>query len=154
MSRDFTKGLPGASPFEKRLLAELGALRSEVADLRTEVAEIRSEVAEIRTQQVAMAENIAVPDQRLTSLEEKVDSRLKETRPIWEAVRAQIEKLDEKFNLFIRDLYDIRGDISLHGKRPDILRAQGAELRLLSIHLPHFPPVGTIPIGISCSSSI
>ena len=107
MSEDFTKELPGASPFEKRVLAELAALRTEVA--------------EIRVQQVAMAKNITVLDQRLTSLEERVDNRLKETRPIWEAVRAQIEKLDEKFNLFIRDLYDNRGDISLHGKRLDIL---------------------------------
>jgi predicted nucleic acid-binding Zn-ribbon protein len=122
VSEDRTKELPGATPFENRVLAELGALRKgeqrllaevaairgEVKDLRGEVTELRVQVTEIRTQQVAMAKNIAALDQRLTSLEEKVDSRLKETRPIWEAVRAQIEKLDEKFNLFIRDLYDIR----------------------------------------------
>jgi predicted nucleic acid-binding Zn-ribbon protein len=128
VSEDPTKEFPGASPFEKRVLAELGALRGEVVDLRgevgvlrTEVGVLRTEVTEIRTQQIAMAKNIAVLDQRLTSMEERVDNRLKETRPIWEAVRSQIEKLDEKFNLFIRDLYDIRGDISLHGKRLDIL---------------------------------
>lgn len=119
VSEDPTKEFQGASPFERRVLAELAALRGEVADLRVEggnlraeIAVLRTEVAEIRTQQIAMAKNIAVLDHRLTSLEERVDSRLKETRPIWEAVRAQIEKLDEKFNLFIRDLYDIRGDIS------------------------------------------
>jgi len=56
-----------------------------------------------------------------------VVSRLKETRPIWEAVRAQIEKLDEKFNLFIRDLYDVRGDLGLHDKRLGVL-----ERRILS----------------------
>ncbi|MFS8086475.1 MAG: hypothetical protein ACMG6H_12655 [Acidobacteriota bacterium] len=156
MSEDFTKQLSGATPFEKRVLAEFAAirgelaelrggqaelrggqtelrsevaelrvgqleLRGEVAELRSEVAEIRGEVAETRVQQTAMAKNIATLDHRLTSLEEKVDSRLKETRPIWEAVLAQIEKLDEKFNLFIRDLYDIRTDISLHGKRLDII---------------------------------
>ena len=121
MSQDFTKELPGATPFEKRVLAEFASLRGDVAELR-------GEVAEIRVQQMAMAKNIAVLDQRLTSLEgkvdsleERVDNRLKETRPIWEAVQAQIEKLDAKFNLFIRDLYDIRGDISLHGKRLDIV---------------------------------
>jgi len=108
-----TKELAGASPFEQRVLAELSALRSEVAELRT--------------QQVAMAKNIAALDQRLTSMEEKVDSRLKETRPIWEAVRAQLEKLDEKFTLFIRDLYDVRGDISLQDKRLGVL-----ERRVLS----------------------
>jgi predicted nucleic acid-binding Zn-ribbon protein len=141
VSEDFTKELPGASPFEKRVLAELAALRGEgaelrggVAELRGEVAELRGEVAEMRVQQTAMAKNIAILDQRLTSLEEKVgsleervDNRLKETRPIWEAVRGQIEKLDEKFNLFIRDLYDIRGDIGLHDKRLGIL-----ERRVLS----------------------
>ncbi len=120
MAEDPTKELPGASPFEKRVLAELGALRGEVAAIRTEVAEIR-------IQQVAMAKNLAGLDQRLTTLEEKVDSRLKETRPIWEAVRAQIEKLDEKFSLFIRDLYNVRGDIGLHDKRLGVL-----ERRVLS----------------------
>jgi predicted nucleic acid-binding Zn-ribbon protein len=110
------------------MLAEFAALRGEVAFLRTEVAEIRTEVAEVRTHQLAMAKNIAALDQRLTSvdgrltsLEATVDSRLKETRPIWEAVKAQIEKLDEKFNVFILDLYDIRGTLRLHGKRLDIL---------------------------------
>ncbi|HMJ25842.1 MAG TPA: hypothetical protein VK475_08440, partial [Pyrinomonadaceae bacterium] len=61
------------------------------------------------------------------SLEERVDIRLKETRPIWEAVQAQLKKLDEKFNLFILDLYDIRSDIALQGKRLEVL-----ERRVLS----------------------
>ena len=103
------------------MLAEFASLRGEVAELRGGLIQLRAEVAEMRVQQTAMAKNIATLDHRLTSLEEKVDNRLKETRPIWEAVRAQIEKLDEKFTLFIRDLYDIRGDISLHRKRLDIL---------------------------------
>jgi predicted nucleic acid-binding Zn-ribbon protein len=113
MNEDQTRELPGASPFEKRVLAELSGLRSEVV--------------EVRAQQVAMAKNIAALDRRLTSIEETVDNRLKETRPIWEAVQAQIEKLDEKFNIFIRDLYDIRGDIGLHDKRLGLL-----ERRVLS----------------------
>ena len=107
---------------------------AEFAALRSEVNELRSEVAEIRAQQLAMAKNIAALDQRLTSvdqrlttLEERVDSRLQETRPIWEAVQAQIKKLDEKFNLFILDLYDVRSDIALQGKRLEVL-----ERRVLS----------------------
>lgn len=134
MNEDPTKELPGASPFEQRVLAEFRALRSEVGGVRGEVDSLRGEVAEIRTQQLAMAKNIAALDQRLSSLEERissleetVDSRLKETRPIWEAVQAQLKKLDEKFTLFIRDLYDIRGDVSLHDKRLGII-----ERRVLS----------------------
>ena len=134
VNEDPTKELPGLTPFEQRVLAEFAALRGEVAALR-------NDVAEIRVQQLAMAKNIAAldqrvtsmdqrvtsMDQRLTSLEERVDSRLKETRPIWEAVQAQLKKLDEKFNLFILDLYDIRSDIALQGKRLDVL-----ERRVLS----------------------
>ncbi len=148
VSEDPTKELPGASPFERRVLAEFAALRSEIGDIRTEldgvhtevgglrsevgglrseVGGLRSEVAEVRTQQMAMAKHFVALVQRLTSLEERVDARLKETRPIWEAVQAQIAKLDEKFNIFIRDLYDLRGDLGLHGKRLDVL-----ERRVLS----------------------
>jgi chromosome segregation ATPase len=127
VNEDPTKELPGGTPFEQQVLAQLSALRSEVGSIRSEVGSIRKEVAEIRAQQIAMAKNIAALDQRLTSLEETVDSRLKETRPIWEAVQSQLKKLDEKFTLFIRDLYDVRGDISLHDKRLGVI-----ERRILS----------------------
>ena len=120
MNEDSTRDSPELS-FQQRVLAEFAARRGDVP--------------EMRAQQAAMAKNIAALDQRLTSLdekvdhleekvvhlEEKVDARLKETRPIWEAVRGQIEKLDEKFNLFIRDLYDTRGDVALHDKRLGVL---------------------------------
>src|SRR5881394_4537708 len=131
MNEDPTRELPQKRSFEEQVLAEFAALRNEVAALgsgvaalgsgvaalRNEVAALRNEVAEIRTQQSAMAKNIAGIDERLTSLEEIVDARLKETRPIWEAVQAQIEKLDQKFDIVIRDLYDVRGDLALHAKR-------------------------------------
>ena len=107
---------------------------AEFAALRSEIGVLRGEVDEVRTQQMAMAKHVVALVQRLTSLEERlrsleerVDARLKETQPIWEAVRAQIEKLDEKFNLFIRDLYDVRGDLGLHDKRLGVL-----ERRILS----------------------
>jgi chromosome segregation ATPase len=131
--------------FQKRVLDEFAATRREVAEIRGEVAEIRREVAEIRveqssmrndiaeirsaiveirTQQAAMAKNIAALDQRLTSvaeglssLEDKVDSRLTETRPIWESVQQQLRKLDKKFDLVIKDLFELRSDVANHDKR-------------------------------------
>src|SRR5882724_9680207 len=97
VNEDPTKELPGASPFEQRMLAEFGALRREVAEVRNQQMGMAKHV-------VALVQRLTSLEERLRSLEERVDSRLKETRPIWEAVQAQIEKLDEKFNLFIRDL--------------------------------------------------
>ena len=121
MNEDPTKELPQRRSFEEQVLAQLAAIRSEAVEIRThvlaELAAIRGEVAEIRVQQAAMAKNIAALDERVTSLEETVDARLKETRPIWEAVQEQIEKLDQKFDIVIRDLYDVRGDLALHAKR-------------------------------------
>ena len=110
MNEDPTKELPQKRSFEEQVLAEFAALRSEVA--------------EIRTQQSAMAKNIAGIDERLTSLEETVDARLKETRPIWEAVQAQIEKLDQKFDIVIRDLYDVRGDVGASRQANQSIRAR------------------------------
>ena len=130
MNEEPTKDL-ATRAFQKRVLDEFAAMRREQAEMRSEIAVIRSEqaamqsdIAEIRTQQAAMAKNIAALDQRvtsvetqLTSLDEKVDRRLQETRPIWEAVKAQIELLDAKFDNFILDLYNIRGELRLHEKR-------------------------------------
>src|SRR5438477_4119015 len=141
MNEDPTRELPKQS-FEDRVLAELAAILAEQAPtrtgveciraevyavdaeddlIRTEQQALRAQVAAIQVQQGAMARNIIGLDERLTSLEETVDARLKETRPIWEAVQAQIEKLDEKFDLMIRDLYDVRGDVALHAKRISLL---------------------------------
>ena len=141
MNEDPTKELPKQS-FEDRVLAaltailaeqaatrvgvdavsaEVDAIRTEVDAIRSEQQALRAQVDAIQVQQGAMARNIIGLDERLTSLEEIVDARLKETRPIWEAVQAQIEKLDEKFDLMIRDLYDLRGKVARHAKQISLL---------------------------------
>jgi predicted nucleic acid-binding Zn-ribbon protein len=99
MSEDLTQNLPQAS-FEERVL---GAL------------------SEIRAEQTAIRADVAVLGERLTALEEKVDRRLQETRPIWEGVQEQIRKLDTKFDIVIRELYEIRYDHVILGKRVDEL---------------------------------
>ena len=134
MNEDPTKELPKQS-FEERVLAELAAIlaeqaatrsgvdavSAEVDAIRSEQQALRAQVDAIQVQQGAMARNIIGLDERLTSLEATVEDRLKETRPIWEAVKAQIEKLDEKFDLMIRDLYDLRGKVARHAKQISLL---------------------------------
>ena len=123
MNEEPTKDL-ATRAFQKRVLDEFAAVRREQTAMREDITEIRTDIIEIRTQQAAMAKNIAALDQRVTSVEtqltslgEKVDRRLQETRPIWEAVKVQIELLDAKFDNFILDLYNIRGELRLHEKR-------------------------------------
>jgi predicted nucleic acid-binding Zn-ribbon protein len=130
MNEDPTKQLTELS-FQERVLEEFAGLRGEVRGLRADfnaldnkvtaldnkVTALTDRVDTLAWQQTAMAKNIAGLDRRLSSLEERVDLRLKETRPIWEAVKTQVEKLDKKFDNMIRDLYDMRADIGLHDKR-------------------------------------
>jgi len=116
MNEEPTKDL-ATRAFQKRVLDEFAAVRREVAVIRTEQASMQSDIAEIRTQQAAMAKNIAAIDQRLTTLEKTVDDRLKETRPIWEAVQEQIQRLVEKFDIVLHELYDVRSENKIYGRR-------------------------------------
>jgi chromosome segregation ATPase len=117
--------------FYKRVLDEFAAVRKEIAEFRSEQAEMRqdigamrADIGEIRSQQAAMARNIASLDQRvtaldepLTSLEQRVDARLQETLPIWEAVQEQLRKISGKFDLVLNDLYEVRLEVRGHERR-------------------------------------
>jgi len=100
MSEDLTQGLP-ADSFEGRVLAELSGMRRELGAQLTSVKE------------------------RLTSLEEKVDTRLRETRPIWEGVLArltaiesemprlsgiekELARMNRQFRSFVADIFQLR----------------------------------------------
>ena len=123
MNEEPTKDL-ATRAFQKRVLDEFAAMRREQVEMRSEIAVIRSEqiamqsdIAEIHAQQATMAKNIAAIDQRLTTLEKTVDDRLKETRPIWEAVQEQVQRLVEKFDIVLQELYDVRTDSKIYGRR-------------------------------------
>ncbi|HEX8458284.1 MAG TPA: hypothetical protein VF656_13365 [Pyrinomonadaceae bacterium] len=106
MSEDLTQNLPQAS-FEERVLNALLAIQTDLSAIRGDIATLDTRLTGVET--------------RLTVLEEKVDRRLQETRPIWEGVQEQIRKLDTKFDIVIRELYEIRYDPVILGKRVDEL---------------------------------
>ncbi|MCP9496188.1 MAG: hypothetical protein MSG64_17200 [Pyrinomonadaceae bacterium MAG19_C2-C3] len=138
MNEDTTRDLPAQS-FEERVLAEFAALRQEVSGLRQEVGGLRQEV-DIVKQDVhgmklvinemkqdihgvklvinEMSRNLHATNQRLTTLEEKVDERLRETRPMWEAVLVQLSEvkhgialLNAKMLELIRDSMALRARV-------------------------------------------
>src|SRR5262245_43697478 len=94
-SGDITRDLPNDQL--ARILAEIGALRSEVTELRGEVAELRGEVTELRGEVTELRADVR-------GLDEKVDSRLKETRPIWESALEQLKGLREDMDKGFRDI--------------------------------------------------
>jgi len=102
LSDDPTREFPQES-FQARVLAEFAAIRGELGGIRTDIATLNARQERF--------------EDRLTTLEEKADSRLKETRPIWESVQLAIERLEMKFDKVIRELYELHSDIGLHEKR-------------------------------------
>ena len=68
MSEETSQHIPDGRSFEERVFARFDALAASIRGL----------------------------DARLTSLEEKVDQRLKETRPIWEQMLARLDGIDAR----------------------------------------------------------
>lgn len=97
MSEDRTRELPGASSFEERVL--------------TLFDRVFAELAEIRTRQDAAAVELAALRERQDSLEEKVDRRLQETRPIWEAVLSEVRALNTRVETVEADVATIKTDV-------------------------------------------
>lgn len=50
-------------------------------------------------------------DGRLTKLEEKVDARLRETRPIWEAMQARLESVESEVKEINRGVRILHKDV-------------------------------------------
>ena len=103
MSGDITHGLPQRS-FEERVLSELSGIRQELTQQGTRLASV---------------------EERMTSLEDKVDARLRETRPIWEGVLArltaieaelprlggiesELARMNRQFRSFVADIFQLR----------------------------------------------
>jgi hypothetical protein len=89
MSEEQTDRLEGGTPFEIRVLRELSNINQRLNGL----------------------------EGRLTSLEEKVDARLYDTRPIWEAVLTRLDRIEAKLDVFGRDLVETRTDVEMLKKR-------------------------------------
>jgi chromosome segregation ATPase len=98
--------MPDARSFEERVFARFDALDRQMTSL----------------------------NERSTSLEEKVERRLQETRPVWEAMQNNLEQLDEKidrfnekFDLVLSDLYDMRAGVKSLGRRVTNLENTGSQ---------------------------
>jgi len=88
MNEDLTQKLPDSRSFEERVLSELAAIRSEQAATRRDIAAL---------------------DSRLTALEDKVDARLRETRPIRESMQQQLTEMATRMAAMEKTLDLIQG---------------------------------------------
>lgn len=83
MSEDRTRELPDAPSFEQRVLTLFDRVFTELAEIRA----------------------------RQDRSEEKVDRRLQETRPIWEAVLHEVRALNARVEAVETDVAKIKEDV-------------------------------------------
>jgi len=137
MSEDTTRNLP--SSFEERVLSEFAALNARMGSMETRMGSMETRMSSMETRMSSMETRMdsmetrmdsmearmgsmetrmGSMESRLTSLEDKVDARLRETRPIWESVQAhmkeiekQLDILNRQFKRFIQDLFELRARV-------------------------------------------
>jgi len=63
-------------------------------------------------------------DARLTALEEKVEARLRETRPIWEAMQADLHRLNGNVEQIVIDLHQTRAAQTALERRVSLLESR------------------------------
>jgi predicted nuclease with TOPRIM domain len=109
MSEDLTRNLPDS--FQERVLAGFEAMRTDFTAVKQELAEQREMLTQVHARVLSL-------DTRLTSLEEKVDARLRETRPVWEGVLGRLtgiesglSTLNRQFKTMIHEAFDLRSRV-------------------------------------------
>ena len=133
MNEDTTRDLPDSRSFEERIFDYLKAMearmKAEMVEMEARItANLKAEMlgleARIKADTLEMKIVINDINRRLTTLEEKVERRLYDTRPIWEGVQAQlvevlarltsietrVEHIDAKIDIINKEILTMRAD--------------------------------------------
>src|SRR5213080_740860 len=129
MSEDPTKRFPnppGDNGEDKldRLFAAVEALRSE---LRSEVSSLRSELhSEVSSLRSELHSEVSSLRSELSTLSETVEHRLYDTRPMWEAVLAEIQDLKSRVDVLETTVRDGLKDMGhlFRTQYVDVIRVQ------------------------------
>ncbi|MCP9496230.1 MAG: hypothetical protein MSG64_17435 [Pyrinomonadaceae bacterium MAG19_C2-C3] len=129
MNEDTTKELPNNQSFEERIFKYLEAMEARMeARMKAEMLEMEGRMKADTLEMKIVINDI---NRRLTTLEEKVERRLYDTRPIWEGVQAQlvevlarltsietrvvsietrVEHIDAKIDIINKEILTMRAD--------------------------------------------
>jgi chromosome segregation ATPase len=95
MSKDLTQKLNGS--LEEKIDRLIGAVQSMDSRLANVLANIENRLETLENR-------LETLENRVESLEIKVEERMKETRPIWEALQTQLAELKESHHLQFTEL--------------------------------------------------
>ena len=99
MSEELTQQLPG--DILRRILARLDSIDSRLDSMGTRLDGVEARLGSVETRLDSM-------DAKLTALEDKVDRRLQETRPIWEAVLEQLKEVNARLDRVEKEIISMR----------------------------------------------
>jgi chromosome segregation ATPase len=114
MSEDTTQERPDGRSFEERVFARFDAL-----DARLTRHDERFNAIDAR---------LDAMDARMIHLEEKVDARMHETRPIWEAVLSRLDGIDNEIKVINRRVRLLHDDILRTREEQEDLRERVTKL--------------------------
>lgn len=103
----------------KTVLTQVNVLTTDVQELKTDMRDVKTDVqglkswANVTDNRLANMENKIVDfATQLNNLDEKVENRLHDTRPIWEAVLARLDKLEANVETVKADVATIKADVA------------------------------------------
>jgi chromosome segregation ATPase len=97
-------------------------LKADYRELKSGQDELKADYRELKSGQDELKSGYAKLDDRLTSLEGKVDERLRETRPVWEGVLSRLDsletlvangfhRLERRIGVIAADINQLRADL-------------------------------------------
>jgi predicted nuclease with TOPRIM domain len=111
MSDNPTRETSDSRSFEERVFARFDALDARMDRLDGRMDRFESRLG-------SLEDKVDGVGGRVTALEEKVDARLRETRPIWEGVLARLDNIEaelafmnRQFRAFVADIFQLRARV-------------------------------------------
>lgn len=96
MSEDLTRNLPDT--FQERVLAEFAALNNRLDSIESRLDSVETRLDSVENRLIKLEDRALSIDTRLISLEDKVDARLRETRPVWEGVLQRLTQIEKSMD--------------------------------------------------------
>jgi len=133
MSKDLTQKLNGS--LEDKidwLVSAVQSMGSGLGNIEARLVSVETRLDSVKTRLGNLEMRLDSVDSRLGNLETKVDERLKDTRPMWEAVQAQLVEIKESQDQ-LRDEMEKgfrRLDRGFDHLAGDVMRLHGDQRRL------------------------
>lgn len=86
--------------------AEMQEVKTEVQEVKTEMREVKLRVSSLENNMVYFGTRLQTLEDKVDAVDEKIESRLYDTRPIWQSVLERLDKLEREVQEFRVEVLD------------------------------------------------